>query len=1107
MGDTNKKYLSFWRRHMHRSVSSPSLARKSGKISKDEISIPYPGDPSGFGPLNSFHGTSQSNSTNFRSAEILSKSQSNVRELKHEKVQRDFCGDTRSKSISHLLKSQEIYNQEHHNTPQSRKCLGSGSSETPSNLETVPTDCPDVASFEIGKTDSKAYNDSSTNSEVDFTSCNGVCGPNMNNKIDTLVNSTQVASLQSVNREESKGPRVRSIGKQSKNQTKIIQSTKEDEKNKKQEKKVKHNKRMIFGISFRRKKKENTPIDKKKGNGKLYEVSEEVLLENASSEASSSCINSGKPQENILLKDKCDDLFDYGSPVYEIMTPTEIYERRASIRNLNGASTPKLPNNQQKVIEKEERYFDFDVDKINMKIHQDTRNNEQSHKTCDAESRIIGTPEVNKMLETNHNMSNIKVDSDSHEVNCLTELSPTISESLNKSAMISSASDTKKHPDSLRKHQNVTRSRSEPTKAREDLRIHKSLTHTQSEAFSPILNDHLLKHNKKVAAELGIDIPSLRKLDIPAIGAVGDSNDTIGGAAKYSISTKVVKRRPVSLTLPEHSKALEQTSPHSTISQNNSDRNPKPIPLSLTSDSVTHKTKISTSSNDLSLPGIQNPNTSTKNQFVVQNSGYQKRDTLNDTRPLDNPLLDSQGRATDSTDGSTAKHYIDKHEKTKKNNNSIPAAPPPIIVGAIKKRQQDHTKRSDHDGMNKDSLNTKIEHLLNNEVHNVPFQYDIPISREATLHPHLDDVFDTSTHPIESSISQKNKFLAREDLYDIPQCHSTQPVTSQRSDRTPSGNVYDIPNKHKPPISKRPPTRPSSSERDVAKAAVVNWVTNRLAQLPPNAQAMYVNQHWLCKVQPKVLYHQPPIYEENSERIYQAYKPREFKTVKANNYRDPYDYMSLHRSASLERLRPQPVVNSVAFGNVHSPIPHYIVPRKLHYPQPAFYYPPAYVAYHRHNVTDQYVPFARSASLDRLGRRPQVQSSVNLYSRSNDVPHRQIQSPPRYKSQPANPTGFYRTASLDRLGRRPFVRPPLPRDRYSQTPRLHNTYQNYYHQPPLYMNNHQSASLDRRSRDAARGRTWAYSAAQAMKPPPSPQYEASSQMQDFQRNYHQPTTI
>ncbi|XP_066952245.1 uncharacterized protein [Macrobrachium rosenbergii] len=266
-----------------------------------------------------------------------------------------------------------------------------------------------------------------------------------------------------------------------------------------------------------------------------------------------------------------------------------------------------------------------------------------------------------------------------------------------------------------------------------------------------------------------------------------------------------------------------------------------------------------------------------------------------------------------------------------------------------------------------------------------------------------------------------------------------------------------------------PQTGVRSSERDVAKAAVINWVTGRLAKLPANAQAMYVDHQWSCKVQPQLMYRQAPIYEENGEDLYQAYQPRELRTIKV-----------LKNSLSTAKLPP----------------------------------PPA----------DQYVAFHRSPSLDRQGRRPYAQSSVNLHPRPTDVHYARFLSPQKYSGQPPNPSGFYRTASLDRLGRRNLAHGAGPGDPYLHSPRnLHHRHQGYYQQPPMvlqqkaehrsrydhHMNGQQSPYADRRSEDTPGGRFRSYSSAAqvTMKPSASPQHTQQSQYHDYQRNYQLPTPI
>ncbi|XP_064108185.1 uncharacterized protein LOC135216691 isoform X3 [Macrobrachium nipponense] len=1178
MGDANKKYMSFWKRHMHRSVSSPSLARKSGKLSKDEISMPFPGDPSCFRPLNSFYGSTESNSNHCRSAEILSDSQGNAKDsiLEKGKVSRDAGGKSRSKSINTLLRSQEIYTSEQHHALQARGLQSLGSApETPKQKQDNVTNsyAPSVSGERAESTDRI---DSSNKSVMDSKSCNGSIRPLKENGPDATVEPTRKLPLGSKNREENKKSKLMALGRRSQRQKNINFDTrntmKSDNDQKTQQEKKKDSKPSIFGISFRRKKKESNT----KSHVTIYEVPEKESPDKKSSQSAS-------PGENLLPGGKQDELYGYGSPIYEIMTPTEIYERRASIKNINGASTPKISSSQRRTGNNEDRHFDFDLSKINLKISPEAQNSKQSLKKGDANSCIIDTPDGNKILERSPTVSDSTEDNKSTSITFKSESPEGVKEVVNILPETSSTHsqhtwdspggllpppELKTQPTPPRKHQHITRTRSEPTKGRGDLSIHRTLTHTQSEAMYPLLDDHLKKHNIRVAAELGIDIPSLSKSDVPAIERARNSRKE--SDPEFSTPTNTTKRRPASLTLPEYGDTSEQTSQYSSPLQNRFD----PIPRSI-SQTFNLDTAYSTSkqaplaagesfSNNGPVPGGQTHYISTKKQVVVKKIGR-----TGDPRHANRPALQTTGQMVDSTDGPAPRHKGNVQETGTHTNSDIPAAPPPppIIVGAIRKKQQEFTRGSDLEGINKVNLYPKEGNPQNSEeVRDALPQYDppfppkeaklpppnettlshsketlplsnrttiplpketaIPRPREPTLHSHYNDVFEAPTHRMESVIPQRPLYAVGEDLYDIPRYRSHQQPYTQRTlhpSRANAYNVYDNPGRFVPPQPNIPRTQAPSSDRDVAKAAVINWVTDRVAQLPANARAMYVNHQWSCKVQPKLMYRQPPIYEENSEDVYQVYQPRELITAK--HYNDPYQFVGIYRSASLERIeRPPPPVKSVVYGNAHSQIPHYTVPRRLPYQQRSFHYPPS--QQEPNLIYDQYAAFHRSPSLDRQGRRPHAQSSFNLYARPSDLQYARFLSPQKYSSsQPPSPAGFYRTASLDRLGRRNLA-VAGPGDPYLPPPRSshqHHRHPGYYHQqPPMvlqqkaehqlrydqHMNGHQSPYADRRQRDPAGGRFRSYSsAAQVMRPQPSPQPPQQNQSHDYQRNYQLPTPI
>lgn len=1205
---------------MHRSVSSPSLARKSGKLSKDEISLPYPGDPSCFRPLNSFYGSSESNSNHCKSAEILSDSQGNAKDPvlgknhlggSQGKVSKDAGGKGRSKSINTLLKSQEIYTSEQHHALLARGRQGLQSEpETPNQRrENVPNSWNDVPSISAKEAESTECIDSSNKRVMDSRPCNGSIRPPKENGSDATTEPTRKLPLGLRTREETKKTKLVALGRRSQRQKNInldaINDMKDNDQKTQQEKKDKNSKHSIFGISFRSKKKKEENITKglTKNDFKIYEVPEKEFPENKGSQIAS-------PGENILPGGKHDELYGYGSPIYEIMTPTEIYERRASIKNMVGVSTPKISSSQRKTSNNEDRHFDFDPGKINLNISPDTRNGKQSLRSGDTDSSIVDTPDVNKHperspavsddVEDNKSNVNMTFKSESPEsvrevVDIVPEMSSTHSQLTCDSPGLSSPPEIKKPPAPTRKHQNITRTRSEPTRARGDLCVHRTLTRTQSEAMSPILDDHLKKHNIRVAAQLGIDIPSLTTSDIPAIGRT--RNSSMESDAELSLPENATRRRPASVTLPENGNTSEQTSRYSSPRPNNFDPSPISITETLTSDSASPASKTAPLG---PVPGGHTHYVSTKKKVVVK-----KIEGTGGTRHANKPASQTWAQMVDSTDGPAPRHKGTAQEKGAHSKTDIPAAapPPPVIVGAIRKKQREFNRGGDLEGINKvyrylysteenppnseeesnalpqydpppplpkevalpipnettpprsketslpHSQKTTVPHsnettlpLLNettvprsNETLPLPKETPVPLSKattlplpkETALHSYHDDVFEAPTHRPEPVIPQRAFYSVGEDLYDIPGYRSSRrhPAYTQRTlhpSRANVYNVYDTPGRFVPPQPNVPQTGVRSSERDVAKAAVINWVTGRLAKLPANAQAMYVDHQWSCKVQPQLMYRQAPIYEENGEDLYQAYQPRELRTVKAKHYNDPYQYMgAYHRSASLERIEhPPALVDSLVYGNAHSQIPHYTVPRRIPYQQRSFHYPPP----GPNPIYDQYVAFHRSPSLDRQGRRPYAQSSVNLHPRPTDVHYARFLSPQKYSGQPPNPSGFYRTASLDRLGRRNLAHGAGPGDPYLHSPRnLHHRHQGYYQQPPMvlqqkaehrsrydqHMNGQQSPYADRRSDHTPGGRFRSYSsAAQVMtKPSASPQHTQQSQYHDYQRNYQLPTPI
>nr|XP_027221986.1 uncharacterized protein LOC113814159 [Penaeus vannamei] len=119
--------------------------------------------------------------------------------------------------------------------------------------------------------------------------------------------------------------------------------------------------------------------------------------------------------------------------------------------------------------------------------------------------------------------------------------------------------------------------------------------------------------------------------------------------------------------------------------------------------------------------------------------------------------------------------------------------------------------------------------------------------------------------------------------------------------------------------------RRQTAERELAKAAVKNWVIERLSYCPPDVQSMYVNQRWTYRLFPSA---HPTIQEEIEDEVFEpnpTYRTVQFKTKSSS---DSDHSVGGLRTASLDRLGRRSNAHPAAHAHAHAHTPHYTLPRR-----------------------------------------------------------------------------------------------------------------------------------------------------------------------------------
>lgn len=381
-------------------------------------------------------------------------------------------------------------------------------------------------------------------------------------------------------------------------------------------------------------------------------------------------------------------------------------------------------------------------------------------------------------------------------------------------------SEKRASPVVVRQHQRVQRSHSEPRAAGTDVAV-------PTGALQPIIDDHLVKHNEKVLKELGIDLEALGASDHKPAARVTSTSST-------DSSLSSARRRPASL--PPHEN--DNISPVSEFGPNAHDPRARlhfgarPVGDPLQARRSTSKP----------APPPRSPTTkltsglSQHSPSSPSSSHSTPRSSPQPPRPRPPPPRRQQARHTEYMHrASSLTSVVLRHETPDRQQE---------VYGSIIQKTQ---FRPLYPGLTQQGAPAAPPAPI-------PWPSALdrgrPGQRSSLAHPQpsaMPLLYDPVPKPRRWSLA----------LAELPQYRQAPPPGREQRGRSRG--------------------RRQTAERELAKAAVKNWVIERLSYCPPDVQSMYVNQRWTYRLFPSA---HPTIQEEIEDEVFEpnpTYRTVQFK--------------------------------------------------------------------------------------------------------------------------------------------------------------------------------------------------------------------------------------
>lgn len=370
----------------------------------------------------------------------------------------------------------------------------------------------------------------------------------------------------------------------------------------------------------------------------------------------------------------------------------------------------------------------------------------------------------------------------------------------------------------VRQHQRVQRSHSEPRSARTDVAV-------PTDALQPIIDDHLVKHNEKVLKELGIDLEAL-------------------GSGEHKPAARVTSASPT----PSTDSSLSSTR-----------RRPASLPLAPQGDD-----NIS----PVSEFGPNEHDPRARLHFGARPAA----EPLPARRSTFKPAPPKRSPTTKLTSG-PGQHSLSSHSSNYSTPRSSPQPPRPRP--AAPRRQQ--TRRTEY--MHRASSLTSV--VMRHETPDRQQEVYGSIIQKTQFRPLYPGVIQQGMPPaplqptpwppaLDKDRPGQRSSLAHPQSSAMPLLYDPVPKP-----RRWSLAISELPQYRQltPPGQEQPRRRGRShgrgrqtAERELAKAAVKNWVIERLSYCPPDVQSMYFNQRWTYRLHPSV---HPTIQEEIEDEVFE----------------------------------------------------------------------------------------------------------------------------------------------------------------------------------------------------------------------------------------------
>ncbi|XP_063601825.1 uncharacterized protein LOC134777967 isoform X10 [Penaeus indicus] len=435
-------------------------------------------------------------------------------------------------------------------------------------------------------------------------------------------------------------------------------------------------------------------------------------------------------------------------------------------------------------------------------------------------------------------------------------------------------SEKRTSPVVVRQHQRVKRSHSEPRSARTDVAV-------PTDALQPIIDDHLVKHNEKVLKELGIDLEALGSSEHKPAARVTSTSPTLSTDSSLSST----KRRPASL------------------------------PLAPQADDISPVSEFG--------PNVHDPRA--RLHFGARPVG----EPLHARRSTSKPAPPKRSPTTKLTSG-PGQHSLSSHSSNHSTPRSSPQPPRPHPTAP--RRQQ--TRRTEY--MHRASSLTSV--VMRHETPDRQQEVYGSIIQKTQFRPLYPGVIQQGMpaapfQPVpwppaldKAHPGQRNS-LAHPQSSAMPLLYDPVPKP-----RRWSLALSELPQyrQQTPPVQEQSRRRGRShgrqtAERELAKAAVKNWVIERLSYYPPDLQSMYFNQRWTYRLYPSV---HPTIQEEIEEDVFEPNSTYRTVQLKTKSSSDSDHSVGGLRTASLDRLGRRSNAHPAAHAHAHAHTPHYTLPRR-----------------------------------------------------------------------------------------------------------------------------------------------------------------------------------